>query len=75
MLTENWEDFCVSVAKNNSIEVPEAEPLLELAREIESITGDAIKICTMEITQREIITGTKSGWGKQANKYEPFSGQ
>lgn len=75
VLTENWEDFCVSVAKNNSIEVPEAEPLLELAREIESITGDAIKICTMEITQREIITGTKSGWGKQANKYEPFSGQ
>ncbi|EHW0638004.1 hypothetical protein L3I77_004346 [Vibrio vulnificus] len=68
VLAENWEDFCASVAKNNSIEVREAEPLLELAGEIESITGDAIKICNTEIAQRELIAGTKLGWRKQANK-------
>ncbi|MCS0085590.1 hypothetical protein NDJ28_24700 [Vibrio alginolyticus] len=67
-MAENWEDFCASVAKNNSIEVREAEPLLELAGEIESITGDAIKICNTEIAQRELIAGTKLGWRKQANK-------
>lgn len=64
VLAEHWENFCASVAKNNSIEVPEAEPLLVLAKEIELITGDAIEIFATEISQRESFSGINTGWGK-----------
>ncbi|MGN5124990.1 hypothetical protein [Aeromonas sp. 30P] len=63
VLAEHWSDFCSAVTKNNHIDVPEAIPLQELAKEIEAITGDAIKICAKEIAKRELITGIKTGWG------------
>lgn len=63
VLAEHWSDFCSSVTNNNHIDVPEAIPLQALAKEIEAITDDAIKICANEIAKRELITGINSGWG------------